>query len=109
MMPPEFCNFLLQQPLKSCFFVEKRNHLEQAGNIMFNKVLIEDYLRLIHNSGSIGTVTLRHIGCAFVFLAPLESQMWGGGVEMSNRVFVQKLYSHCSLVACNHSDIDEGA
>ena len=45
---------------------------------MFNKVLIEDYLRLIHNSGSIGTVTLRHIGCAFVFLAPLESQMWGG-------------------------------
>ena len=76
---------------------------------MFNKVLIEDYLRLIHNSGSIGTVTLRHIGCAFVFFGALGVSDVGGGVEMSNRVFVQKLYSHCSLVACNHSDIGEGA
>ena len=78
---------------------------------MFNKVLIEDYLRLIHNSGSIGTVTLRHIGCAFVFWRPWSLRCGGGrgGVEMSNRVFIQKLYSHCSLVACNHSDIGEGA
>ena len=108
MMPPEFCIFFAPPAIKM-FFFRKRNHLEQAGNRLFNKVLIEDYLRLIHNSGSIGTVTLRHIGCALVFLAPLESQMWEGGVEMSNRVFVQKLYSHCSLVACNHSDIGEGA
>ena len=78
---------------------------------MFNKVLIEDYLRLIHNSGSIGTVTLRHIGSAFVFFGVLGVSGVGGGlvVKMSNRVFVQKLYSHCSLVACNHSDIGEGA
>ena len=45
---------------------------------MFNKVLIEDYLRLIHNSGSIGTVTLRHIGCAFVFFGALGVSDVGG-------------------------------
>lgn len=45
---------------------------------MFNKVLIEDYLRLIHNSGSIGTVTLRHIGSAFVFFGVLGVSYVGG-------------------------------